>query len=60
MFLTKKCKLTNWLPPIKRNTIDIETNSWFDIKYTENPYAILVEEYETIILLSHRNLINNK
>jgi transposase len=45
----KKCGLTNWLPPIQRNTIDIETNSWFDIKYTENPYANLVEEYETII-----------
>ena len=44
----KKCKLTEWIPSVERNTVDIETNSWFDIKYHERADPILVETYQSV------------
>ena len=35
----KDLGLTDWLPPLDKEYINIESNSWFDIKFFRNPNA---------------------
>ena len=39
----KKVHVSDWLPPVNKIYSEIESNSWFDIKYYENPNAPIIE-----------------
>ncbi|BCS83717.1 putative transposase [Cotonvirus japonicus] len=45
----KKLGISEWIPGINKNTIEIETNSWFDIQHFDNPNITNSKKYNKII-----------
>jgi len=44
----KELNLTDWLPPISRNTTKIKTNSWFTIEKCSNKNSNTIKKYSKI------------
>lgn len=42
----EKCHLTEWLPEIDKDTVNIKSGSWFDIKYHERDDPIPVSDHK--------------
>ena len=42
----KACGVTEWLPPVEKKCVAINTNSWFDIQYHERNDPLPIEKYK--------------